>query len=47
MDYYALSLRTRPSLRYRMVAAFRADMPGYVCGLLAGPILLLLTCIAL
>jgi hypothetical protein len=25
---------------------FRDDLPGYVCGLLAGPVLYLLVCIA-
>ena len=32
---------------YRAIKqGFREDLPGYVCGLLAGPILYLLVCIA-
>jgi hypothetical protein len=37
IDYYSLSLR---AARIDAMRAFRADLPGYIAGLLAGPILL-------
>jgi hypothetical protein len=43
IDYYSLSLR---AARIDAMRAFRADLPGYIAGLLAGPILLLGVCIA-
>lgn len=43
MDFYALSLR---AARREAMRAYRDDIPGYICGLLAGPILLLGVAIA-
>jgi hypothetical protein len=42
-DYYAMSRRAG---RYEWVRAFRADLPGYLAGIIAGPILLVGVAIA-
>jgi hypothetical protein len=43
MDFYAMSRRAG---RYEFIRAFRDDLPGYLCGIFAGPILLVGVCIA-
>ena len=43
MDFYSLPLR---AARRDAMRAFRADLPGYIAGLLVGPILYLGVCIA-
>lgn len=43
MDFYRLSRR---AARYEFIRAFRADLPGYICGIIAGPILLVGVCIS-